>query len=81
MYVKEVEKGSCDGTATPTLIKETPATAYVDGRNAIGPVSTDHVVKIKRRALIYHPLSLHRLLQSTAWIWLSRKPRRLALDG
>ena len=40
MYVREVEKGSCDGTATPTLIKETPATAYVDGRNAIGPVST-----------------------------------------
>lgn len=42
MYVREVERGSCDGTATPTLIKETPATAYVDGRNAIGPVSTCH---------------------------------------
>ena len=52
MYVREVEKGSCDGTATPTLVRETPATAYVDGRNAIGPVSTDHVVKIKEEPLL-----------------------------
>ena len=42
MYVKEVETGICDGTATPTLVKETPATAYVDGRNGIGPVSSRH---------------------------------------
>ena len=46
MYVQEVEQGRCDGKATPTLIKETPATAYVDGRNAIGTVSSspDHVI-------------------------------------
>ena len=49
--MREVERGSCDGTATPALIKETPATAYVDGRNTIGPVSTDHVVKIKEEPL------------------------------
>lgn len=30
----------CDGVATPQIVKETPATAYVNGRNGVGPVST-----------------------------------------
>ena len=30
--------GNCDGKAVPTIIKETPATAFVSGKNAIGMV-------------------------------------------
>ena len=40
MYVNEVLNGQCDGKAKPTIIKETPGTAYVDGHNGIGSVST-----------------------------------------
>lgn len=39
MYVKEVQMGLCDGKAVPVVVKETPATAYVNGNNGIGPVS------------------------------------------
>ena len=39
MYVNEVLSGQCDGKAQPTIIKETPGTAYVDGHNGIGSVS------------------------------------------
>ena len=38
MYVNEVSKGLCDPQAKPTIIKETPSTAYVDGHNGIGSV-------------------------------------------
>lgn len=40
MYVNEVMSGQCDGKATPSIIKETAGTAYVDGHNAIGTVSS-----------------------------------------
>ena len=39
MYVNEALSGQCDGKAQPTIIKETPGTAYVDGHNGIGSVS------------------------------------------
>lgn len=38
MYVKEVRTGLCDGKAIPVIVKETPATAYVNGNNGIGTV-------------------------------------------
>lgn len=38
MYVKEIESGICDGQAAPEVVQETPATAFVDGKNGIGPV-------------------------------------------
>lgn len=37
-YVDDVEKKFCDAGATPTVLKETPATAWVDGNNGLGPV-------------------------------------------
>ena len=40
MYVKELQAGLCDGKAVPVVVKETPATAYVNGNNGIGPVSS-----------------------------------------
>ncbi|KRT82930.1 hypothetical protein AMK59_4199, partial [Oryctes borbonicus] len=38
MYVKDVKSGTCDGKATPKILKETPATAWVDGQNGMGAV-------------------------------------------
>jgi LDH2 family malate/lactate/ureidoglycolate dehydrogenase len=38
MYCREVASGQCDGAATPRVVKETVATALVDGRNGIGSV-------------------------------------------
>lgn len=40
MYCDELETGQCDGSATPKVLKETVATALVDGGNAIGSVSS-----------------------------------------
>lgn len=39
MYCNEIESGQCDGKVTPQIVKETEATALVDGRNGIGSVS------------------------------------------
>ena len=39
MYVNEVQKGQCDPKAQPEVIKETPGTAFVDGKNGIGMAS------------------------------------------
>ena len=39
MYCNEVESEQCDGRATPYVVKETIATALVDGQNGMGPVS------------------------------------------
>jgi LDH2 family malate/lactate/ureidoglycolate dehydrogenase len=38
MYMNDIEGGSCDGKATPVVLKESPATAWVDGKNGLGPV-------------------------------------------
>ncbi len=38
MYANEILKGQCDGRIAPVIVKETPATALVDGQNGIGTV-------------------------------------------
>jgi len=38
MYINELNDGISDGFATPTILKETPATAWVDGENGLGAV-------------------------------------------
>lgn len=38
MYVNDLKKGIADGHITPQILKESPATAHVDGRNGLGPV-------------------------------------------
>lgn len=38
MYVKDVSVGICEAKATPHVLKESAATAWVDGRNGLGPV-------------------------------------------
>lgn len=38
MYVLDVKSGICNALATPKVIQETPATAWVDGQNGLGAV-------------------------------------------
>jgi len=38
MYVRDVKSKTCDSAAVPTVLKESPATAYIDGQNGLGPV-------------------------------------------
>lgn len=38
MYVNDVQHGTTSCTATPTILKESPATAWVDGNNGFGAV-------------------------------------------
>lgn len=38
MYVRDVKGNTCDGSAVPTILNESPATAWVDGNNGLGPV-------------------------------------------
>lgn len=36
--MNDVKSGLTDGVATPEILNETPATAWVDGKSALGPV-------------------------------------------
>lgn len=38
MYVRDVKTGTTNSKDEPTIIKESPATALVDGQNTLGPV-------------------------------------------
>lgn len=38
MYLNDLKTKSIDGTAEPTVLSETPATAWVDGQNGLGAV-------------------------------------------
>ena len=37
-YVDEVEYGGCDKDAVPTILKESPVCAWVDGNNGLGVI-------------------------------------------
>ena len=38
MYVEDIRAGTCDPEATPEVLKETAATAWIDGHNGLGVV-------------------------------------------
>ena len=38
MYINDLHKNSTDGNVIPTILNETPATAWVDGNNGLGAV-------------------------------------------
>lgn len=38
MYINELQDDTADGFAIPTILKQTPATAWVDGENGLGAV-------------------------------------------
>jgi LDH2 family malate/lactate/ureidoglycolate dehydrogenase len=38
MYLADIETKATDANAKPAVLKESPATAWVDGNNGLGPV-------------------------------------------
>lgn len=38
LYINDITGGTCDSKAVPKILKETPATAWVDGMNGLGAV-------------------------------------------
>uniref|UniRef100_A0A182PDI9 Malate dehydrogenase n=1 Tax=Anopheles epiroticus TaxID=199890 RepID=A0A182PDI9_9DIPT len=38
MYINDLHKNACNGEAVPSVLNETPATAWVDGNNGLGAV-------------------------------------------
>lgn len=38
MYVKDIKSGICAKNGEPVVVKQTAATALVDGKNLLGPV-------------------------------------------
>lgn len=38
MYIKDIQQKSCAPDGLPVILKESPATAWVDGNNLLGPV-------------------------------------------
>ncbi|MHB1133556.1 MAG: Ldh family oxidoreductase [Chloroflexota bacterium] len=45
-YVKQMKAGRIDASATPSILRETPATAVLDGCWAFGVVSVGHAVEL-----------------------------------
>lgn len=46
MYVRDVKAGTTNSTEEPRVEKESPATAYVDGNNLLGPVVGNFCMKL-----------------------------------
>ena len=46
MYVRDIETGITERDKDPVVIKETQATAYIDGQNVLGPVVGDYSMNI-----------------------------------
>ena len=38
MYINDLHRNTCDGMVKPTILNDTPATAWVDGNNGLGAV-------------------------------------------
>lgn len=46
MYVQDIRTGITVSNKEPVVLKETPATAFVDGQNVLGPVVGDFCMNI-----------------------------------
>lgn len=46
MYVNDIKSGICNPRGEPSIIKETVATAYVNGNNLLGPVVGNFCMKL-----------------------------------
>ena len=46
LYVKDVSSKVCDGHAVPSIVKETVATALVDGNNGLGAVVGNYSMEL-----------------------------------
>lgn len=49
MYVNDIQNGICDGNGTASILKETSATAFVDGNNALGPTVGNFCMQLALR--------------------------------
>ena len=58
MYMGDIECGSCDGKAKPVVVKESPATAWVDGKNGLGPVVGNFCMEIAIKKVGFRVASL-----------------------
>ena len=45
-YVRDIKIGNTNSNAEPMIVKESPATAYVDGNNLLGPVVGTFCMKL-----------------------------------
>lgn len=46
MYINDLDKNSTDGAVRPKILKETPATAWVDGQNGLGAVVGNYCMEL-----------------------------------
>lgn len=46
MYVRDIQTGSTVGDGQPVTLKESPATAHVDGKNNLGPVVGNYCMNL-----------------------------------
>ena len=46
MYVRNVKSGTTNSSMEPEIVKESPATALVDGNNLLGPVVGNFCMKL-----------------------------------
>ena len=46
MYVDDLRAGATASAGDPVVVKESPATAYVDGNNLLGPVVGNFCMKL-----------------------------------
>lgn len=46
MYINDLHMNSTDGMTKPTILNETPATAWVDGQNGLGAVVGNYCIDL-----------------------------------
>ena len=46
MYVRDIQKGTTVSNVEPVILRETAATAHVDGNNVLGPVTGNFCMNI-----------------------------------
>lgn len=46
MYIQDTSSGICDSNAVPEIVNDKFATAFVDGKNSLGPVVGNFCMKL-----------------------------------
>uniref|UniRef100_A0A182KC31 Malate dehydrogenase n=1 Tax=Anopheles christyi TaxID=43041 RepID=A0A182KC31_9DIPT len=49
MYINDLHKNACNGKAVPSVLNETPATAWIDGNNGLGAVVGNYCMDLAIR--------------------------------
>ena len=64
MYVKAVQDGKLDATASPSIVRETPNTALVDGNRTFGHVAAKFATDVAVRKAKEHDVAVVGLVRS-----------------